>query len=205
MRHAKIRNADQHVTAFGYLTDSLGFTVWHQFVWCALDSPGRSHDSSFTLFRVGEKASEGMQNFAESGRSEQLDEHAQVKSSQFQIITYLSDYTYLLYIPVIHTVKCSVYRLLSMYACLLLDHAHLKCRGWFFFLQKLELGISLYVILFYRGRTGFWIRLRDQPLAKELAIRTLSFLLTPITRWWVKFFFIYCIFTKILNWSGLCK
>ncbi|CAG0917874.1 unnamed protein product [Notodromas monacha] len=40
---------------------------------------GRSHDDTFSLFRIGETASEGMQSFAESGRSELLDEHAQGK------------------------------------------------------------------------------------------------------------------------------
>ncbi|KAG8232109.1 hypothetical protein J437_LFUL011651 [Ladona fulva] len=38
---------------------------------------GRSHDKSFTLFRVGELSSAGVKAFAESGRSDILDEQSQ--------------------------------------------------------------------------------------------------------------------------------
>ncbi|XP_056642503.1 spondin-2 [Diorhabda sublineata] len=38
---------------------------------------GRSHDKSFTLFRLGQKSSAGIKEFAETGRSELLEEQSQ--------------------------------------------------------------------------------------------------------------------------------
>jgi len=38
---------------------------------------GRTHDSSFTLFELGKKASPGVKLFAETGRSEILDMQSQ--------------------------------------------------------------------------------------------------------------------------------
>ncbi|XP_042238329.1 spondin-2-like isoform X2 [Homarus americanus] len=44
---------------------------------------GRSHNSSFKLFRMGEAASEGLKQFAEQGQTEVLDAHSQGEGGVF--------------------------------------------------------------------------------------------------------------------------
>lgn len=38
---------------------------------------GRSHDKSFTLFRLGQRSSQGVKAFAETGRTDLLEEQSQ--------------------------------------------------------------------------------------------------------------------------------
>lgn len=50
------------------------------FTWLHTQFPlftGRSHDKSFTLFRLGQKSSVGVRSFAETGRSDLLEEQSQ--------------------------------------------------------------------------------------------------------------------------------
>lgn len=47
------------------------------FVRVIISNAGRSHDKSYILFRLGQRASEGLKVFAEDGRSDALDAQSQ--------------------------------------------------------------------------------------------------------------------------------
>ena len=76
VNHRKRPETSQLNRSFIFLSDifSVGFRR-RSFVVRRLS--GRSHDKSYTLFRVTQKASEGLKLFAENGRSDLLDAQSQ--------------------------------------------------------------------------------------------------------------------------------